>query len=235
MSTTATISDSLALRLALAAKAVPEVGTKALINLLISQCGDPLSEKKFRSLSPKQLRQMFAEAGQAVERSQVNQLYAILSSAEVAAMEAPSIPPQVDLGGPVLRLAVSSNNQQQVDGHFGSCLRFLIFEVSAQGYQLCAVREVEEQLHGDARTDYLLSLISDCQLLATLSIGGPAAAKLTRADILPLKQLLPQESEPVLERLQTVMRSDLPRWLAKLLGVSASCEGEHECRCETHQ
>jgi hypothetical protein len=210
------INDNLALRLAVASKAISDIELKQFVALLVGQCGEPLSEKKLRSLSPKALREMFQASSVTVERSQVNQLHAILSSEQISPMEAPELPEQTLLNGPKVRLAVSSNNLERIDGHFGSCLRFLVYEVSAQGFQLVDVRPVIENLSGDARTSYLIELIGDCQLLATLSIGGPAAARVSRADILPLKQLTPQASRTILERLQTVMDSP-PRWLAKLL------------------
>ncbi|MPW30937.1 dinitrogenase iron-molybdenum cofactor [Agarivorans sp. B2Z047] len=210
------INDNLALRLAVASKAIPDIELKQFVALLVGHCGEPLTEKKLRALSPKVLREVFQSSRYNVERSQVNQLHAILSSEQISPMEAPVVPEQTLLKGPIVQLAVSSNNLERIDGHFGSCLRFLIYQVSAQGFQLVDVRPVIENLSGDARTSYLIDLIGDCQLLATLSIGGPAAARVSRADILPLKQLTPQAARSILERLQTVMDCP-PRWLAKLL------------------
>ncbi|GGA95619.1 NifB/NifX family molybdenum-iron cluster-binding protein [Agarivorans gilvus] len=210
------MSDTLALRLAVAAKAVPDIELKQFIQLLITHCGEPLTEKKLRAISPKKLRELFAQTALQLERSQLNQVHAILGADEISPMEAPSIPAPKQLSGPVVQLAVSSNNLERIDGHFGSCLRFLIYQVSASGYQLVDVRPVVENLTGDARTTYLIDLIGDCQLLATLSIGGPAAARVSRADILPLKQLTPQPSQSILQRLQMVMDQP-PRWLARLL------------------
>ncbi|MDO6762222.1 NifB/NifX family molybdenum-iron cluster-binding protein [Agarivorans sp. 1_MG-2023] len=210
------MSDKLALRLAMASKAVPEIGLKQFISLLVKQCSEPLTEKKLRTLSPKVLRGVLEDSRLTIERGQVNQVHAILTSDQISQMQAPSVPAAKELAGPVVQLAVSSNNLEQIDGHFGSCLRFLVYQINASGYQLVDVRPVAENLSGDARTSYLIELIKDCQLLATLSIGGPAAARVSRADILPLKQLTPQPSQDILQRLQNVMDTP-PRWLARLL------------------
>ncbi|UPW20325.1 dinitrogenase iron-molybdenum cofactor biosynthesis protein [Agarivorans sp. TSD2052] len=227
------MSDDLALRVAMASKAIPELALQDFVNLLVKQCGEPLSEKKFRALSPKILRELLQNPTLNIDRSHINQVHAILSSAQLSPMQAPKLPEsRLCFTGPVVTLAVSSNNMEQIDGHFGSCLRFLIYQVSAAGYQLVEVRPVAENLTGDARTSYLIELINDCQLLATLSIGGPAAARVSRADILPLKQMTPQASELILDRLQIVMLAP-PRWLEKLLerqGV-LSIEQQQECLC----
>ena len=211
------MSDTLALRLAVAAKAVPDIELKQFIQLLITHCGEPLTEKKLRAISPKKLRELFAQTALQLDRSQLNQVHAILGADEISPMEAPSIPAPKQLSGPVVQLAVSSNNLERIDGHFGSCLRFLIYEVNAIDWKLVDIREVATDESGLLRTDYLVNLIKDCHVLATLSIGGPAAAKVVRADITPIKKAQPTLSEEILKPLTEVIRSTPPPWLGKIL------------------
>jgi len=54
-----------------------------------------------------------------------------------------------------------------------------------------------------------------------VSIGGPAAAKVIKAGIYPMK--LPEEAEAreVLAKLQAILGGSPPPWLAKIIGVSA--------------
>ncbi|WP_432453300.1 NifB/NifX family molybdenum-iron cluster-binding protein [Agarivorans sp. QJM3NY_29] len=223
------MSDQLALRLAMASKAMPDIELKQFVDILVKHCGEPLTEKKLRALSPKALREVLQSSSAHLERGQVNQVHAIFSSTQISAMQPPEVPVSRELSGSVLQLAVSSNNLEDIDGHFGSCLRFLIYQVNSQGYQLVDVRPVVENKTGDERTSYLIELIGDCQLLATLSIGGPAAARVSRADILPLKQLTPQPSQIILERLQEVMQAP-PRWLQRLLEKQQAIPTE-DCLC----
>jgi len=209
--------ETLALRLGLASKSIPQISLGAFIAMLGSQLGEPLTEKKLRAITPKQLFTWLTDVANDIERGQANQAYAILMNAVVADMSAPICNPDKPLAGPKLRVAVSSNNEEMIDGHFGSCLRMLVYEVNRSAWQLVEVRPVHSVASGLQRTDYLVNLIEDCQLLATLSIGGPAAAKVTRADIHPIKQALPTPSSELLARVQQVLNVNPPPWIKKLL------------------
>ncbi|MEI6894129.1 MAG: NifB/NifX family molybdenum-iron cluster-binding protein [Colwellia sp.] len=225
------ITEQVALRLGLAAKAVPQIELKAFVNELISKLGQPITEKKLRSLNPKNLYQTLMKVERDIERGQSNQVYAILTSAEISTMKAPDLPSgseanTLGIDGPKLRVAVSSNNNEQLDGHFGSCLRFLIYEVNGTQWQLVEVRPVITDKTGLSRTDYLVSLIKDCHILSTLSIGGPAAAKVVRADLLPIKKDLPSNIEDVLQPLAEVIHNNPPPWMKKILKEQ---ENKDEC------
>lgn len=222
------IDGQLALRLGLASKALPQMGLEAFIKHLMNELGEPLSEKKLRSLNPKKLYQSLIGVERDIERGQSNQAYAILTSSEVSKMEAPVLPENTKVMGPKIRVAVSSNNQEQLDGHFGSCLRFLIYEVNGRGYKLVEVRPVCTDDTGLSRTDYLIELIKDCHMLSTLSIGGPAAAKVVRADLLPVKQKAVSAVSEVLEPLVEVIANNPPPWMQKILTEQEGC---HECGC----
>jgi nitrogen fixation protein NifX len=211
------LHDNLALRLGLSAKALPLIGLEKLIQALISELGDPLSEKKLRKLSPKKLYSLLSNINNDVERSQCNHAFAILTNDEVSEMAAPSIEQPNSLTGPKLRIAISSNSDENLDGHFGSCLRMLVYDVTASEFNLVSIRNVDTHEHGLARTDYLTELIEDCHLLGTLSIGGPAAAKVTRADIHPIKQPTPCPTSELLERIQAVLQGTPPKWIQKIL------------------
>ena len=53
------------------------------------------------------------------------------------------------------------------------------------------------------------------------SVGGPAAAKIVRAAIYPMKVPEGGKAREVLTNLQSVMAGKPPPWLAKILGVPA--------------
>ena len=70
------------------------------------------------------------------------------------------------------------------------------------------------------RNLFRANLIKDCHVLFAQSIGGPAAAKVIRADIYPIK--IPEVTEAVaqLKEFQKVFEAP-PPWFAKALGRSA--------------
>lgn len=214
------ISNQAALRVALASRSLPNIGVKSLLGLLIQHLGEPLSEQKLRTLSPKAFRILMASFDDGLTRKEVTDALAVLTSQEVGAADAPEIPATLTpLVGPKLCIAITSNQGEELNGHYGSCLRVLVYEVNAERYQLVDVRSVDSDLRGEARSDYMLSLLHGCHVLFTLSIGGPAAAKVTRADVHPVKRPKPEPAAIVLQELCEVIAGNPPPWIAKLLGV----------------
>lgn len=127
-----------------------------------------------------------------------------------------------------LRVAVASNSGDNLNGHFGSCLRYLIYQVNVQQIVLIDIRSAVQADFSDDRNGYRADLIADCDIGYFVSIGGPAAAKVVKAGIYPIKQIGGGEAPEILKRLQQTMSSSPPPWLAKILGISA----RDRVRCE---
>jgi len=121
-----------------------------------------------------------------------------------------------------LQIAFASIDGVTVDGHFGSCEQFYIYTLDAQGYQKIDTRTATSG-RGVEKNAQRAALIDDCQLMFCASIGGPAAARVIRNGIHPMKckpegDVFPEISEQ-LTLLQERMKSEtLPPWLAKLTG-----------------
>ena len=211
------ISNEAALRISMASKSLPDVDTKSFVGLLLQHLGEPLSEQKLLSISPKSFRILMASIDEKINRQSITQALAVLTSQELTLQPLPTVAIGDALPGPKLRIAVTSNQGELLDGHFGSCLRVLIYEVNAIGSQLVDIRELDSQTKGEKRTDKLITLIQDCHIVFTLSIGGPAAAKVTRANIHPVKKLGAMEAELVLNDLNQVIAGTPPPWIDKLL------------------
>lgn len=119
---------------------------------------------------------------------------------------------------PQLHIAFASTDGITVDGHFGSCEKFYIYKLNAQQIEEIDVRNAEGG-RGSEKNAFRAQIIKDCQLMFCASIGGPAAAKVIRAGIHPLKSKnTPSISEQLIELQQRVSTGALPPWLAKLMG-----------------
>ncbi len=209
------INEQLALRIALAGKALPEVGVEALLKGLIAALGLPLSEEKLAQLSPRRLRSIVSANERHITKNAIVQACAALNNPLEQDMEAPTPDVTQPMTDAFIRVAVSSNHSEEVNGHFGSCLRFLIYEVDAKRSYLAEVRKVNTSEKGEQRTNDLVDLVRDCDVLFTLSIGGPAAAKVTRAGVHPVavkkENLAPKLMISLTERLA----ASPPPWLAQ--------------------
>lgn len=117
-----------------------------------------------------------------------------------------------------LRCAVASSDGVHIDGHFSRCAVMHLYDVSAEAIDLVALREMPVVPGGDGHQQRVNSL-NDCQLLFIAAIGGPAAARVIRADIYPMKVREPATVDETLAALQQRLSSGkLPPWLKKLIG-----------------
>ena len=216
------ISDEAALRIALAVRSLPEVGLGSLLDLLVQHLGEPLSEDKLAGISPKSFRVMVSSLSETPTRRDVSSALAILTNNEVEELDAPQLSLLPPLVGPKLTVAITSNQGEMINGHYGSCMRVLVYEVNAYAHQLVDVRNIDGGLQGEARAEYMLNQLKGCQMLFTLSIGGPAAAKVTRANIHPVKKMVPVPAAEALTELSQVISHNPPPWICKLLGITSS-------------
>lgn len=226
------ISNEVALRIALAARALPEVSIGDLIEALQKYLGDVLDEAALSRITVTNLKTAFGktydldgeEDGEDAGTGDIAQLkeaVRILWGEAADGDKLPSIEPYQE--GDILnsvRVAVASNNGEQLDGHFGSCLRYLVYQLSAKEMKLIDIRSALEADLSDDKNAFRVSLIKDCQVLYIVSVGGPAAAKVIKAGIYPMKVTEGGAAREVLSQLQNAIATSPPPWLAKVLGVA---------------
>jgi len=213
------ISEEIALRVALAARALPDVGVGDLVQGLIVLLGDPVSTGKLNKLRLGKLKKI--EILSEIDEVYLKEALAYLKGRNIQCEpeSLPSIDAYTEGSMPgSIRVACASNSGDNINGHFGSCARFLIYQISADEIKLVDIR-VPGTVPDDADKNALRAqLINDSQVLYTISVGGPAAAKVVRAGLHPIK--LPQggKAVEVLERLQETLAGSPPPWLAKVMG-----------------
>jgi nitrogen fixation protein NifX len=221
-----TVANSLprciALRIALAARQLPDTSSGRLLSILLTALDEPLTEAKLNSLTVKDLKTAADGALSDIDGVLLRQALSDLKGEnETDAMAEIPQPQPYDHGEMPhsIRVACASNGGERLDGHFGSCARFLIYQVSATETRLVDVRSasVVTRLSIDHSADRV-ALIQDCDLLCVLSIGGPAAARVVNSGVHPIKRSWPGNVQPVLDELQAVLAGDPPPWLARIIG-----------------
>jgi len=214
------LSRDLALRIGLAANAFPEIQTGTLVELLTSLLEMPLTRKKLESLTQAQLQKALQAASLDAAPSQLEQAMQYLHGVEGVSPRFPE-PEAADPDAKAIHVAIASNGDAMLDGHFASCSAFLVYQLSADSCRLIDVRHTDGAAASDDKTAWLVALIHDCHLLYVASVGGPAAAKVIKAGIHPIKVAQACSSTTVLDKLQQVLASSPPPWLAKVMGVAA--------------
>lgn len=115
------------------------------------------------------------------------------------------------------KIAIATNNGTHIDGHFGGCEQFAIYQFDADSIELLETRTASNE-GGIDKNDYRAAQLADCQLLYVASIGGPAAAKVIKTGVHPLRDPNATAIEDALGKLQRVLRGTPPPWMAKLMG-----------------
>ncbi|WP_319410487.1 dinitrogenase iron-molybdenum cofactor biosynthesis protein [uncultured Cohaesibacter sp.] len=220
---TAPLSRELALRIGLAANELPGIDAGALISILGAVVGVPMTEEKFANLGMKQFRQAGGEAFLRIPSEKQKAALRILKGDGVGeALDDVTLDSflEGDMPGSI-RVACASNAAEEMDGHFGSCRRFLVYQVSASETRLIAVRSAIEPDDVEEKNKWRAALIADCDVLYVISIGGPAAAKVVRAGIHPIKLTSASQARDILANLQKVLADSPPPWLARVMGQEA--------------
>jgi nitrogen fixation protein NifX len=234
-------SREAALRIALAARALNGLDVRALVGTLISKLDAPLTEAKLGTLTVEDLRLIlagdFAEQGchVGVEAETLKEAVRLLWGQGVEHSDFPTVDAyqEGDMPGS-LRVAIAANRGENLDGHFGSCERFLIYQVGPDEIRLIAVRSTVEADAAEDRNAARSALIGDCQIVYIQSIGGPAAAKAVRAGVHPVKKPAGGQAREVLAELQGRLSSP-PPWLAQIMGVPSASLARFEEQMTTEE
>lgn len=219
--TNTSITREAALRIALAAIEL-KVSPRELTLALGEKFDLPITETKLATCSVEMLREaMDGDGGICqMEKEDLKRAVRLLWGEGLSGSDLPPVEAYVegDMPGSI-RLACASNTGEMLDGHFGSCERFLIYQVSAREARLIALRSTLETEYAEDKNLARAELIADCDVLYVQSIGGPAAAKVIRANVHPIKIAVSSPARDSVARLQVSLASP-PPWLARIMGVA---------------
>jgi nitrogen fixation protein NifX len=215
------ISRDLALRIGLAARAMPGTDIKRLLIALTAFAGQPIDEEKIAALTIADMKTLCDGELSGFDDGVLQRGLAALKG--VPAEPETEAYADGDMPGSV-RIACASDDGIHIDGHFGSCTRFIIYQVNADESRLIDLRDtaMPDGLEVEDKNVFRAGLIKDCQLLYVASVGGPAAAKIVKLGIHPIKLAGRDGIPTVISKLQAVLAETPPPWLAKAMGVQAT-------------
>ncbi|MGA7936660.1 MAG: dinitrogenase iron-molybdenum cofactor biosynthesis protein [Kovacikia sp.] len=225
------ISNDVALRIALAARLFPEWSIADFIEALQTYLGDVLDEIALSRITVTNLKTALGqtyeldgdedgEDADATDIAAFKKAVRILWGELDEIDQLPSIESYQEGDMPdSIRVAVASNNREALDGHFGSCLRYLIYQLSTREVRLIDIRSALEADLSKDKNAFRVGLIRDCPVLFIVAIGGPAAGKVVQAGIYPIKKEVGGLAREFLGELQQAIATAPPPWLAKILGV----------------
>lgn len=131
-----------------------------------------------------------------------------------------------------VRIAIATQDMKSLNAHFGSARKFAIYDVTPETFsfiEAVGFDDVSDEggAHkddGDDRITPKVDALKGVNLLFVRAIGGPAAAKVVRAKIHPIKIPDPQPIDEVIGRVQTMLKGTPPPWLRKVLAETGNIE-----------
>ncbi len=217
------LTDLVALRIGLAAKYLTGIELTDWLSILIRAVGLPLSGQRLGRLRLNRLRQVGSEALDSYSDQELRRAISLLRGQGFdlnKLLPQPQAYMDGDMPGSI-RVACASNRSDRIDSPFGTCERFLVYQVSAQEQRLIDLRAVPDRAHTDDKHQARVALIQDCHVICALTIGGLAAAKIVNAGLHPIKVGAPLAATKMLGDLQQVLDTAPPPWLLKIMEASA--------------
>lgn len=224
MATTAGLQEDIALRIGLAWRSLPiSISLADFVAILIRSVGQPVSAQRLGRLRLKRLRE--AARGRLDHCSDESLRQVLVWLRGQGQTPLPDLPPisplaSADMPGSI-RVACASNRADRIDGPFGACQRYLVYQVSAQEFRLVDIRTPACDGDRGQRYEQRLQALADCHVLVALTIGGPAAACLVKAGLHPLRLGVPTAAPVFMSELQQVLESGPAPWLLKIMEASA--------------
>lgn len=128
-----------------------------------------------------------------------------------------------------MKVAFTTTDGTMIDQHFGQCERFQIWEVGPE--KATFLESVATGEHGSDEEDRIAArakILSDCAIVYTMQIGGPAAAKLVAQKIHPMKTNTAVSLPDTVARLQEVLQGNPPPWLRKAMNKGQTVSYEDD-------
>jgi nitrogen fixation protein NifX len=230
----------LALRIALAARALPGTHSRQVMEILFATFGKPITVRKLSRLRFNQFKKLSAEMLGEKPEKLLRQAFSYLQGKGIDCEPdpLPTVIPyrEGDIPGSI-RLACTSDNGHLIDGQFANCEHFLIYQVGADEYRLIDIRtQPESGTFTDPDHDkhsQRAAIIGDCHVLCTTVIGGLAAAKVVKAGIHPMRVKQPVPAPVFIREIQQVLRHNTPPWLLKVMARDAEASAT-TVRKESH-
>ena len=119
-----------------------------------------------------------------------------------------------------MKIAFTSSDGVTIDRHFGQTSEYWIWEVGPDHAEFLTkvIPLITDGGDEEDRTAARANAVSECAIVYTVQIGGPAAAKLVQRRIHPMKTGTEVAIAEVVAKLQQVLKGTPPPWLRKAMG-----------------
>lgn len=116
-----------------------------------------------------------------------------------------------------IRVAFATNDNKNIDAHFGSAKQFNIYTIYKDAYEISNIIRIESK-----DTDTTISLLKGVDIVYFVNIGATAAAKIINNGIFPIKYKEVVAIDAEINKLQTMLGVNPPPFIKKIISEKAA-------------
>ncbi|MEA3290377.1 MAG: NifB/NifX family molybdenum-iron cluster-binding protein [Campylobacterota bacterium] len=116
-----------------------------------------------------------------------------------------------------IRVAFATNDNENIDAHFGGAKQFNIYDISPQNNEISTIIKIE-----DKDTDQTVALLKGVDIVYFVNIGPTAAAKIINNGIFPIKYKEVVSIDDELKKLTTMLNGTPAPFIKKILEKKAA-------------
>lgn len=116
-----------------------------------------------------------------------------------------------------LSVAFATNDNENIDAHFGSAKQFNVYSISKDGSEISTIIKIE-----DKDTDMTVSLLKGMDIVYFVNVGATAAAKIINKGIFPIKYKEIVSIDEEVEKLIKMLNTNPPPFIKKILEKKAA-------------
>jgi nitrogen fixation protein NifX len=111
-----------------------------------------------------------------------------------------------------IRVAFATNDNENIDAHFGSAKQFNVYDISKDSCEISTIIKIEQK-----DTDKTVALLQDIDIVYFVNIGATAAAKIINTGIFPIKYKEVVSIDDELKKLSEMLNTNPPPFIKKIL------------------
>ena len=116
-----------------------------------------------------------------------------------------------------IRVAFATNDNENIDAHFGSAKQFNVYDISSNGFDISTIIKIDSK-----DTDKTVALLDKCDIVYFVNIGPTAAAKIINSGIFPIKYKEVVSIEEELKKLVSMLGTNPPPFIKKIIQKKAA-------------
>ncbi len=117
-----------------------------------------------------------------------------------------------------MRVAFATTDGENINEHFGRCIKFAIYDITMEGYRFIEMVETPSNPEEEVdRINEKISALGDSVIVYCEAIGPNAAARVVQSRIHPIKVPKPRPIAAEADALVSMLRGNPPPWIKRII------------------